>query len=276
MKKRGQTTIFIILGLILFLIIILTVSYNFNFEIPEKTSFNQQTGILIDEFEKCLDNSYKESINEVSFQGGYFNEPLTPYFKDDLKSIPFYYFGKLDYIPELELIEEQIIESIDAKKDVCFNLINSSGINYEYNYELPNISIKENEIEIKEGIKLILSKEDLTHTIDFNQLVKIKSNIAEMNSFSSYIAYSYELNNESICLSCFQEIAIDKNFIIEIDNSLENILIITIAETKRDYYPRFYNFALSATKELEEGVSIPEDSFKIQDTTNELNFSIQS
>lgn len=277
MNKKGQVTIFIIFVLIVVLIIISTIVYtNFNPENPAQISFNQQTGILIDEFEKCLDNSYKESINEISLQGGYFQEPLTPYLKEDLKSIPFYYFGELDYIPELELIEEQIIESITAKKDVCFNLINSSGLYYEYNYELPNVSIKENEIEIKEKIKLILSKENLTHTIDFNKMVKIKSNLQEMNSFSSYIAYSYELNNESICLSCFQEIALNKNLIVQIDDSLENILIITIAETKRDYYPRFYNFALSATKESEEKAIFPKDDYKIQNENKELNFSIQS
>lgn len=277
MNKRGQITLLIIFSLIVVLIIILTIVYtNFNPENPAQLSFNQQTGILIDEFEKCLDNSYKESINEISLQGGYFQEPLTPYLKEDLKSIPFYYFSELDYIPELELIEEQITESIIAKKEVCFNLIDSSRLYYEYNYELPNVSIKENEIEIKEKIKIILSKENLTHTIDFNKIVKVKSNIVEMNSFSSYIAYSYELNNESICLSCFQEIALNKNLIVEIDDSLENILVVTIAETKKDYYPRFYNFALSATRDLNEKVSVPEDNFKIQNENEELNFSIQS
>ena len=276
-NKKGQITVFIILSLIIILIIISTIVYtNINLKDSTQISFNQQTNILVDEFKKCLEDTYKESINEVSFQGGYFYEPLTEYLKNDLNSIPFYYFGELEYIPEPELIEEQIIASIDSKKGVCLNLINSSGLNYEYYYELPNVSINDSIIEIKEKLKLILTKENLTNVFDLNELIKIKSNLLEMNSFSSYITYSYELNNESICLSCFQEIALDKNLIVEIDDSIENILIITITETKENYYPRFYNFALSATKELGEEVSIPEDSFKIQDTTNELNFSIQS
>ena len=268
--KRSQTTLFIILALILISIIILTFTYNFNFGNSEKANFNQQTNILANEVKLCFENLYKESINEIGIQGGYFYEPLTEYLKNDINSIPFYYFGELDYIPEPELIQEQIIVNIDSKKEKCFNLINSSGINYEYNYKLPNVSIKGNEIEIKEKIKLILSKENLTHTIDFNKIVKIKSNIVEMNSFSSYIAYSYELNNESICLSCFQEIALNKNFIVEIDDSLENILIITITETKRDYYPRFYNFAMTSTKDIEKDGKLLED-YEIKNTDNELN-----
>lgn len=277
MNKKGQVALFIIFSLIIISIIILTIVYtNLNSKNPAQTSFNQQTNILVEEFKKCLENTYKESINEVSFQGGYFYEPLTPFLKNDLNSIPFYYFGELEYIPDKELIEKQIIASIDYKKNTCFNLINSSGLNYEYNYELVNVSIQENTIEIKEKIRLILAKENLTHTFDLNEQTKIKSNFLEMNSFSSYIAYSYYVNNESICLSCFQEIALNKNLIVEIDDSLENILIITITETKENYYPRFYNFAITATRELEEKISLLEDNYKIQNNNNELNFSIQS
>lgn len=278
-SKRSQTTIFIIFSLIIILIIISTIVYtNLNLKNSTQISFNQQTNIILEEFKKCLENTYKESINEVSFQGGYFHEPLTEYLKNDLNSIPFYYFGELEYIPQPELIEEQIIVSIDSKKNVCFNLINSSGLGYEYYYELPNVSIKEDAIEIKEKIKLILTKENSTNIFYLNELIKIKSNLLEMNSFSSYITYSYELNNESICLSCFQEIALDKNLIVEIDDSIENILIITITETKENYYPRFYNFAISSTRDLEENKMLPEDSYKISNnTTNEeLNFNVSN
>ena len=271
-NKKGQITVFIILSLIIILIIISTIVYtNINLKDSTQISFNQQTNILVDEFKKCLEDTYKESINEVSFQGGYFYEPLTEYLKNDLNSIPFYYFGELEYIPEPELIEEQIIASIDSKKGVCLNLINSSGLNYEYYYELPNVSINDSIIEIKEKLKLILTKENLTNVFDLNELIKIKSNLLEMNSFSSYITYSYELNNESICLSCFQEIALDKNLIVEIDDSIENILIITITETKENYYPRFYNFALTAAKDLEKDEKLIKDYEIKTNPDKELN-----
>jgi hypothetical protein len=269
-STKSQTTIFIIFSIIVFLIIIFTVVYtNYNKD-STAISLNKQSEVLVEEIKNCFYNIYKESIDEVSLHGGYFNEPLTPYLKNDLESIPFYYFGELSYIPEIELLEEEITSSVDSKKDICLDIINSSGLNYEYYYNLPKTSIKENEIKIEEKIKLILSKGSLTHTIEFKDLKKIKSHLLDINSFASYISYSYMINNESLCLSCFQEIAINKNLILEIDDSLENILIITITETKEDYYPRFYLFALSATGNSET-MKIPEEYKLPNNEEKELN-----
>jgi hypothetical protein len=278
MGKRGQTSIFIIVGIIIAVLLILLFSYtNINFGEFSLISFDKQTEIIDNGIRNCFEDLYKEATNEVGFQGGYYYEPLGEYLKSDLNSIPFYYFGELEYIPDRELIGEQIALNIDSKKERCFNLFESSSLSYEYYYNLAKISIKEKSIEFNNNLDLTLTKGESTSTTNFGNSIKgIKSNLFAMNNLASYIAFSYNANEENICLSCFQEIAINEELIVEFDDSLENILIVNIIERKENSFPRFYKFALSATKDLEEDRKLPpnyDESPNFNPSDPELNFN---
>jgi len=277
MNKKGQTSIFIILG-ILVAIVILFIFFNANpnLESFSLTSFSKQTQQVDGGIRDCFEDIYKESIDELGLQGGYYNEPLSEYILNDIYTIPFYYFGELVYIPSKELMEDQISANIHSKKQRCFNLFETSDLDYEYYYNYTKVAIKENSIEFNNNLVLTLSKAESTTVIDFSNPTKgIKSNLYAMNNLASYIALSYNINEESLCISCFQEIALKEKLFVEIDETLENILVVNIIETKDNSYPLDYNFALSATKETP-SINIP--SFENESPSNtqksQLNFNI--
>ncbi len=267
------------MGIIIAVLLILLFSYsNINFGKFSLVSFDKQVDNIGDGVRNCFEELYKEAIDELGLQGGYFNEPLTNYIKSDLDSIPFYYFGELVYIPSKELMEEQISSSINSKKERCFSLFESSSLGYEYSYNFTKVSIKEKSIEFNNNLDLTLTKGSSTANLDFSNPTKgIKSNLFAMNNLASYIAFSFNANEENICISCFQEIALKEELFVEIDSTLDNILVVDIIETKDNSYPLYYNFALSATKDLEEDGKLPPNygespNFNLSDS--ELNFNV--
>jgi len=278
MEKRGQTAIFIVIAIVLVAIITFFIIYNSsNPDNISNLNFNKQTKIINSELRNCFEELYKEAISQVSLQGGYFYEPIDYYLKNDLNSIPFYYFGELQYIPEIILIEEQIALYVDSKKNNCFELIDTDLVEYNYSYALPDVSISEDSINIINNLNLILTQDNSTNIIDFSDsTTEIRSKLYNINSFASYIAFSYYMNDEEICISCFQEIAIDYELIVEFDDSIENILIVTITETKEENYPRYYNFALSATKNYEYINTLTTKNNIVHKKSPELNFNVSS
>ncbi|MFH1358823.1 MAG: hypothetical protein ABIH37_02975 [archaeon] len=279
--KKGQTTIFIIIAIVIVAVIVFFIIYNnSNPDDISTLSFKKQTEIIDNQVRDCFEELHKEAINTVSLQGGYFYEPLSMYLKNDLNSIPFYYFGELEYIPEIILIQEQIALYIDSKKNNCFELIDTDIVEYDYSYSLSNISISEGNINIINNLNLILTQDNSTNIIDFSDsTINIKSKLYGINSLASYIAFSYDINKESVCISCIQEIAIDYELIVEFDDSLNNMLIVTIYDIKEENYPRFYNFALSATKDLEEINMLPVENninYENDPSDFELNFNVSS
>ncbi len=249
-SKLSQTTIFILLSILILSVAGLFFLYTNPWKDDVSTmSFNEQTGKINNGLRNCFEKKYEEAINDVSSQGGYFHEPLSMYLQNDLYPLPFYYFGELEYIPDKKLIEEEIAFSFDSKKESCFKIIEPFSIDFDYSYRMPNVTIKENRIEFTNNLRLVLTKENSTNAIDFDdEKSVINSNLFSINNLASYIAFSYSMNEESICLTCIQEIAVKKSLVVEIDDSIEGILIITISETKKGVYPRVYNFALTNIK----------------------------
>lgn len=275
--KRGQVTVFIIIALVVFVgvvgfFIFKNINQEDNFE---NRNFNDQTEIITNSVLDCFTEVSRESLDEVGLQGGYYYEPLTMYIDTGLLNIPFYYFGELDFIPPIELIEEELTYAVDSKKTRCLSLIDNYGIDYDFNYQLSNVSIKEDKVDFLLNLDLTLIKGEETANIDFTRYTtEIKSNIKEMNSFASYIAYSHQINQGSLSVSSFIEIADDKGFVVEFLNNIDNILLVNIIDSEENY-PNAYSFLLTDLPEEVESPIIPkgfsERATQTDETEDKLN-----
>lgn len=234
--------------IVIAIIVVIGVLVAFLVNYGDKTSLSSgEQGQIQDFLFECFNSVYEDSLNNVGIQGGYYSFPLSEYLDTGDYNVPFYYFGELKYIPSIELMEEELVYAIETKKSKCLNLVSNFNTNYDFDYKPADVSIEDGNIVFSTNLELILEKDAKTSKIDFKKYpIEIKSNIKEMNNLASYIAYSYEINDESLCISCFSEIAVEKGFGVEFNNDFDNILMVSIIDNRTGYYPNAYSFLMTS------------------------------
>jgi len=174
MKKRGQITPFIILGLVFllfFLIILFTKSYRI-----EKigTVYSSEMSPIKNYVDLCAKSSATDALYLLGVQGGYTTPPKL-YFQSAYAKIAYWYYNGYDIYPTIEEMEQELssyvnkalpecIENLDAFKDMGFEFefgeidtktkINQNNV--EFNIDYPITVIKgESKSEISEFYKMV-------------------------------------------------------------------------------------------------------------------------
>ena len=112
MKKRGQITIFILIGMIILIISVFLISVNAKTK-KLKIDFESQNDVtsVKNYIENCLERSSESVIWEIGLIGGYKN-PL-----DMIEDVPVY-----SPAPSLQLIQDLISEEILKDFEDCFDV----------------------------------------------------------------------------------------------------------------------------------------------------------
>ena len=120
MSKRGQVTLFIIIGIIL---IILTASI---FLLTTRDGSILSKSINEEEIEvqayvdSCLEQVSREAIILISSQGGYYQTPEKS-IEFSIYQIPYYFHNTKLNIPNKEVIQEQLSLAIEENINDCIN-----------------------------------------------------------------------------------------------------------------------------------------------------------
>jgi hypothetical protein len=248
-NKRGQLTLFIIIGIILIVVIF---AYQLfyggirNNEIPfEKRNFGEQSLILKSFIKDCLKIKGQETIIKIGSQGGYYEEPLDTYLLIGGDILSVYYIDSLTYIPSKSNLEEEISAGLEYEGMECLINLDEFGLEIDYNLNSVKALISEKEIELLIDLNLEISNKEETISLDFKEeKVFIDSSLLNMNSLASYITISHQLDDEVLDISSFISLAKEYDLLIDIINDPENSLFVNIIDNKTDYYPKNYRFVL--------------------------------
>ncbi|MEA2038172.1 MAG: hypothetical protein U9O94_11800 [Nanoarchaeota archaeon] len=147
-KKRGQITVFIIIGLIVLLTYLLL--FHYRRESIEDTELIQPELIPVQQYvESCTKNLAREAINIIGLNGGYItfpgwidNDPST-YLRlnpgDEFKNPYWRYDGKTA-VPSLGFIENQMEDYVEERIESCID--NFSAFHNQFNIiELGNFDV---------------------------------------------------------------------------------------------------------------------------------------
>ena len=244
MEKRGQLTVFVIIGIIIIGGIIVVLFLNSSPKTPVSLGFEQQQmkGFLTE----CFYYVYTDSLDRVGNQGGYYREPLSEYLDTGDYNMPFYYYGEITYIPTKELIEEELSYSVDSGIFSCLNRIPDYNLEYDYNYRSTNVTIDDKKVTFVTDLDLVLKKGNQSVKINFRDSpTPINSKLLEMNNLASYITYSYSTDPGSLCVNCILSVASDKGFNVEIYNDFKNLLMVNIFDNSTDNHPQDYSFFMT-------------------------------
>jgi len=168
--KRGQITIFIIVGVVIISVVILFFLFKSGIvpKIFKKPETDSNTFL-----HSCMEDKIKEAVKTISLQGGHINNPLHKTFKfeneDFLKNISYLCYTQNYYTPcinqepmLIQHLKDEIKDYIfDDVKD-CFNELTLSLEKQDYvveaRYNGFYVELIERKIVIKTNSEIILTK----------------------------------------------------------------------------------------------------------------------
>jgi hypothetical protein len=181
-KKRGQVTIFIIIGILLVLvlgvIIVLkdTNNLKINQEIKEVNTFEVPIKIFV---ENCLTKSTLNGMEEVFAKGGYKDFPVNSNLfeftnNDEVLTSPFYVFSENSLLPKLMEIEDNVAQSSQDKLIVCledFSQFEEQGLKIELEEPKINVNFATNTL-VSLNLPLKISNDDVQKELsEFSVLI---------------------------------------------------------------------------------------------------------
>jgi hypothetical protein len=223
MWKKGQITLFILLGMLLVGFVALLY---FGTGVDVGTSQKNPSETSVDLFvQSCIDEVLEGSIPYIAMQGGYYNPSLET---RDYHSVPYYVYETENFAPSIEIVEDAFAEAMTVGLEVCIDGF-SSFSHLEITDETPSFS-------------LFINKEYIT--VDVNYLLTIKegNTISTLSSFSATeetrfgtlfniatnIAAEQTQHQNSIPLGFITQQArsnnIEYSLIYDVDNTVEVVL----------------------------------------------------
>lgn len=185
MQKRGQITVFIIIGLVLVISLIIVFSIagsrqasELKSSVAEATIGSVETTVIRTYIENCLKTTSQDAVfSKIGLHGGYLKEEegvsYAQYRDNEITYyIPYYLDGAAISIPALSNIEAEAGKYVAAEVDKCidFNMLKDLG----YNVTKAD--------EIKVSFKI--NKADISVSMQYPITAKKESSIAELSQFN--------------------------------------------------------------------------------------------
>ena len=162
MKKRGQITPFIILGLVFllfFLIILFTKSYSI-----EKigTVYSSEISPIKNYVDLCTKSSASDALYLLGVQGGY-TAPPKLYFQSAYAKIAYWYYEGQDIYPTISIMEQELSSYVNRALPECIeslNVFRDMGFEFEFGEIDTKTKINENNVEFNIDYPITIKKGD--------------------------------------------------------------------------------------------------------------------
>jgi len=199
MKKRGQVTLFIIIGIVIVVVIALILflrSYvlesDFQKSLQKAQTIPQQFVPIKEELDLCLSEVSTQAVNTLSLQGGYIELPTDPIprspiinpFSNSLEILPgmdtvFWFYEssngiKQTQIPTIKEMETQLDNYLNENLESCFlDIKNIQGYDIKFNENRiqTKTKIQENHVEITIDYPTEITLDELTYTIKEHYII---------------------------------------------------------------------------------------------------------
>lgn len=251
-QKKGQITLFIILGIVLVVTFIL-VFYLFqnnadkgDTEIQQIQSFESSISPINDYVESCIESVAKDATVWIGNHGGYFEIPA--YDDDNYEGIAYYFYINRNSMPSKELVEKEFSKYMDWQLFFCIrNFVDFEKMGFEIEQGEINTTtiIRANTILFNVNFPIKISREQNTKQLVSFQGSMDNVRLSTIYDVSKLITYGQMEDYNSVCLSCIVDWGIENELDIDLSRLDNNSLLFTI----RDYnsiiegIPYEYRFA---------------------------------
>ena len=294
MQKRGQITLFIVIGIILLVLTIIIYSLVKN-KVEEKSVTSEFVQPVKSYIEWCLEEQLREAVSLTSLQGGHYGIPpdsvefgITG--MDFTLFVPYYLDQETLNIPTKEDVENDISFALLRRVDDCLDLTSFEKYNYSVDKENIefDVSLSKDKVVTTAHIPLSLNvgntKEGKIIYFDTFK-AGIDSNFATLLDFSSNFTNEQKQGENYVCLTCLSDMADANNLKVnsfELEKEDSYIIIYDLRDSQDGLVFNFaHKFDLSQgekTASLENIETLEanvgeEFSYVVKTTGNNLKFS---
>jgi len=219
--KKGQITVFLIIGIVLLLVIgsffYLRKEVTLQPEIINQELIDVPNGEGVNFFvQNCLASISEEGVLKVGRQGGYYQSPLdySILFFDDM--MPYYYADEKTMFQTIDGAEKELEKYIEKNLPLCINDFNA------FKQEKYLIETGEMQVDVEFGSQVTIK---LYYPISIQRgitVTELSSFVYDVNvNFPKYFSISEQLVNSSlekpgyVCLTCMDNLAAMENMKIE-------------------------------------------------------------
>ena len=243
--KFAQTTIFIILAIVIVLSIAIasyfsyinnqkTLDRNFFASNEIKPSLNSLEFSMID----CSEDVSKDSLDLIALQGGYYNKPSN-YINLGEIFIPYYYDENTIEYPSKQEVELELAKYIDDKFTTCIKNINQQGFQLSYENSNTIVLIKQKSVEFQINLQITITKEN--HNINYEFIdhpITISSELQAILELAEFYTKSHLENPELYCISCVSDLAEKNDLLFDLIpiTELTNLIVISESHTSPETY----------------------------------------
>lgn len=255
MKKRAQTTIFIVIAMVIIAIIIGIYYFNQTKsqtdleKVFSNLGISEQASVVESSIIDCLKTISKDSLEIIGLQGGYYNKPKK-YFNLGWMFIPYYYYEGEYLMPSVEEIEGELSDSIEDSLNDCIKSLEFEDFEISYKGSNANTQISEREVGFKLDSVFTITKGDLSSEFKVEDYpIVVESKLFDILEVADYITESHKQDPEMYCISCVGDMLEIKNLYMDIvpfedddGNLKENQMLVVISENITSSEPYFFEF----------------------------------
>jgi len=269
MKKRNaQTTIFIIIAIILITVIIGIIYLNQTKnqkdleKIFSRLKINKQASAVESSIIECSNEISKQALETIGVQGGYYNKPSKSF---DLgwTFIPYYYYEGEYLMPKTEIIEKELSDFIEANLETCIKTIETESFEIKHKDSITETEITKNQVTFKINPVFTLTKDDRSSEFKMGEHpVIIESKLSDFLEVAYYITESHKQDPENICLTCLSDFALEKELEIEALDFADETNVLFVISTNKTSDPNMFEFLNKYLKLNfeEENIEIPKQT----------------
>ncbi|HLD00119.1 MAG TPA: hypothetical protein VJC39_00065 [Candidatus Nanoarchaeia archaeon] len=251
MKKSGQITIFIILGVIIlisaiaFLALKSSLLSQWSEVEPKAVQEAALSGESIKSYvDSCIISTAKDAIFENGLSGGYFILPEQST-TDLFDNVPYYFKDGTDLSPTDEILAQEIASYVDTMLDLCldgFEVFEEQGYKVTASNPISEAVFSPEKIIIKTAYPITASLGAATQQMsDFR--VELSTTEFYQNILAAREIVTSQEQGE-LCLSCFSDLAAENELFVNILPTFDNIYVIDITDnnyliTGQNYRLRF-------------------------------------
>ncbi|MAE42443.1 hypothetical protein CMO93_01615 [Candidatus Woesearchaeota archaeon] len=236
-KKKGQLTIFVLLGLVLLIAVSFIFYVNKNgtiqtSEIEKSGELSLSAAPIKNYVESCVKEVGEDAIRFIGRQGGYFELPEKST-KDFLTKTAYYFYENDNIMPSKEMIEEELSNYMYNMLFFClqnFASFERIGFNVEHKNLVTKATIQEKGITFDVNLPLEIKKGETKQDIaDFSAKI---DNVRFKTIYGIIKKIVDEQVNHpgSICLSCLLNIAKENDLYVDMRRSGESTVFFIIKD----------------------------------------------
>ncbi|MBL7100424.1 MAG: hypothetical protein ISS23_00550 [Nanoarchaeota archaeon] len=252
MKRKGQVTLFVILGLVLATSLILLIFFKMDtlksYIGPSKKVAVSPQVQNIDSFVKeCIRTTGYEALWLTGQQGGYFRVPKL----STGLGIPYYFANGKSYMPSKERIEKEISSYMNMGLFFCTkNFVDFPGLDVNQGRVVTKTEIKDDEIVLNVEYPLVITKEYTSFNLKEFKDIKIPVRLGVVYDVIDEIMQEQLRNKDTICLSCLINLGIEKDLHIDATDYGSDPVIFTLQDKKSQIDNEPYEFMFANKYEV--------------------------